>query len=161
MSFDDWVKEAKNKYVYVGFKSTDISPDNKKVKLLKHEEELYVVRTEHIGHSHKKQFFTQKINKLTSCCSANTNDNLDNNHSAFCRDFIEKQQENTQEYIQNQTIDESEKLYLDILQENIKKKQLENTLKIIKQRYHKNKATNKTLDNGTTKKRGRPKKVTI
>lgn len=160
MSFDDWVKEAKNKYVYVGFKSTAISPDSKKVKLIKYEQEHYIVRPEHI--CYKKHFIVQKINKQTSCCT--NNDNLDNNDRISCSYFLNSLQENTEENIQKQTIDnsiDSEKSYIDMLEENIKKKQLETTLKIIKQRYHKNKLADKNLDNRIKKNRGRPKKVTI
>ncbi len=46
MSFADWVKESNNKYTYVSFKPKVISPNSGKIKLIKHEQEIFKISEE-------------------------------------------------------------------------------------------------------------------
>ncbi len=170
MSFTDWVKESNNKYVYVSFKSRVISPDSGKIKLIKHEHEIFKLREEDIVT--KKHFVStnEKINQTnryerSDCSTSNSSDNSNNSEDLIsCREFLSCLQDDKDNNDKEESDLESPhslpKNDTEILLENYERKQLEDTLKILKKRYSKNKTIKNKNTDGVKKKRGRPKKIT-
>jgi hypothetical protein len=172
MSFDDWIKEANKTYIYVSFVSKGTSANSGKIKLIKHEQEIFKLRDEDITIKKYLLSVNDKINQTNgSDCQDNLNcsnsyknlNNLDNRIS--CREFLtclQNEKDNNDNNEKEESDQESPhglpKNDTEILLENYKRKQLENTLKILKKRYSKNKIIKNT--DGDKKKRGRPKKIT-